>query len=198
MRTRRARWRLTLAAAVVAGAALAGGGRLVRLWETGLRRGAFEEVPLAALVALSLSIGVSTPLALAGLAALAFAEERIEVDTESVAIRTTAFESTRLQVIPRRELSAWVETYRPLPPWWTWAFRRLAARAGPRLVPLAGAAMPKEKRAVALALARATGVPLLDPRGRAIDPAEAAKISPASAPRAREFPRRRPNPPATT
>ena len=146
------------------------------MWETGLRRGSFDELPLAVLVPLSLAVGVSTPFALAGLAALAFAEERIEIDADSIAISTTAFETTKRRVFPRRGLTAWVETYRPLPPWWTWAFRRLAARVDGRLVPLAGAALQREKRAVALALARATGAPLVDGAGRPVPPPGAAKI----------------------
>jgi hypothetical protein len=146
------------------------------VWETGLRRGAFEDLPLAVLVPLSLAVGVSTPIALAGLAAFAFAEERIEVTAESISIATTAFEATKRRVLPRRSLTAWVETYRPLPPWWTWAFRRLAARVDGRLVPLAGAALHREKRDVAVALSRATGAPLVDGAGRAIRPRRADRI----------------------
>ncbi len=125
---------------------------------------------------MTLAVGVSTPLALAGLAALAFAEERIEVTPDRVSIRSTAFERTRVEVIARGDLDAWVETYRPLPPWWTWAFRRLAARAGRRLVPVAGAAGHAEKRAIGLALARATGLPLLGVSGRPVAEPGAAKI----------------------
>ncbi len=165
-----------LAAAGILAAALSGGARLARVWETSLRRGAFEELPLTILVPMSLAVGVSTPLALLGLAALAFAEERIEVTPDTVSIRTTAFERTREHTISRRDLDAWVETYRPLPPWWTWAFRRLAARAAGRLVPVGGAAGHAEKRAIAVALARATGVPLLSTSGRPIDPEGTAKI----------------------
>jgi hypothetical protein len=176
VRTRAARWRIGFLAAAVLAAALTGGARLARVWETSLRRGAFEELPAAALLAMTLAVGVSTPLALAGLAALAFAEERIEVTAEQVSILSTAFERTRVEVIPREDLDAWVETYRPLPPWWTWAFRRLAARAGPRLVPIAGAAGHAEKRAIGLALARATGRTLFGVSGRPVTESGAAKI----------------------
>jgi hypothetical protein len=176
VRTRAARWRLGLLAAAVLAAALAGGSRLARVWEGSLRRGAFEELPLVALLPMTLAVGVSTPLALAGLAALAFAEERIDVTADEVSIRTTAFERTRVQTIPRRDLVAWVETYRPLPPWWTWAFRRLAARVGTRLVPLAGAAGHGEKRVIGLRLARATGLDLLGVSGRPVPGEPPAKI----------------------
>ncbi|HTO75167.1 MAG TPA: hypothetical protein VMQ61_03745 [Thermoanaerobaculia bacterium] len=174
VRTRPARWRLGLLAAAVVAAALLGGQRIARVWEVGLRRGAFDELPLRVLLPLTLAVGVSTPLALAGLAALAFAEERIDVTPEDVLVRSTGLEKTRVRVIPRRELDAWIETYRPLAPWWTWAFRRLAARAGGRLVPVAGAAGPGEKRAIALELARATRVPLVGAGGRPIAVAGAA------------------------
>ncbi|HEY7114816.1 MAG TPA: hypothetical protein VIA45_17945 [Thermoanaerobaculia bacterium] len=182
VRTRTARWRLGLLAAAVVAAALLGGQRIARVWEIGLRRGAFDELPLGLLVPLTLAVGVSTPLALAGLAALAFAEERIDVTAEDVVLRSTGLEKTRVRVIPRRDLAAWVETYRPLAPWWTWAFRRLAARAGGRLIPVAGAAGPVEKRAIALELARVTGVPLMDVGGRLVAiaaPAAAAGTAPA-------------------
>jgi hypothetical protein len=146
------------------------------VWETGLRRGTFDDLPLEILLPVSLAVGLSTPFALLGLAALAFAEERIDVTPENVEIRTTAFERTRVRVIPRRELSGWQETYRPLPPWWTWAFRRLAARSGSRLVPVAGAAGHSEKREIGLALARATATPLFATSGRTVEPARPAKI----------------------
>jgi hypothetical protein len=176
-RSRAARWRLGLAGAAVLAAALYGGGRLSRVWETGLRRGAFEELPLVILLPVTLAVGVSTPLALLGLAALAFAEEQIDVRPESVEIRTTAFERTRVRLIRRQDLDAWVETYRPLPPWWTWAFRRLAARAAGRLYPVAGAAGPAEKREIGIRLAQATGTPLLAVSGRPVGSEGTAKIS---------------------
>ncbi|MGH9369415.1 MAG: hypothetical protein ACRD3M_17310 [Thermoanaerobaculia bacterium] len=176
VRTRAARWRLGVAGAGILAAALVGGARLARVWETGLRRGAFEELPLEILVPLTLAVGVSTPFALLGLAALAFAEERIEVTPDSIEIRTTAFERTRVRIIPRRQLTAWRETYRPLPPWWTWAFRRLAARADGRLVPVAGAAGHAEKRAIGLTLARATGTPLVGTAGRPVEAEGTVKI----------------------
>ena len=72
-----------------------------------------------------------------------------------------------MRVIPRRELDAWIETLPParalvdvgLP-----AARGARRRAGS--IPVAGAAGPGEKRAIALALARATGVPLVGVGGR--------------------------------
>ena len=176
VRTRGARWRLGLAGAAILAAALFGGARLARVWEAGLKKGSFQDLPLSTLVPVTLAVGVSTPFALLGLVALAFAEEQIEVTQDSIAIRSTAFERTRVRIIPRREVSAWVETYRPLPPWWTWAVRRLAARAGGRLVPLAGAAGQREKREIGLCLARATGLPLLAASGRPIEGPETAKI----------------------
>ena len=176
VRTRLGRWRLGLAGAGILAAALYGGGRLARVWDAGLRRGSFDDLPLAILVPVTLAVGLSTPFALLGLAALAFAEERIDVSLDSVTIRTTAFERTRIREIPRRDLTAWVETYRPLSPWWTWAFRRLAARAGGRLHPVAGAAGHAEKRAIGLCLARATGTPLVAPSGRPVEAEGTVKI----------------------
>ena len=177
-RTAGARRRLVLLAAIVLATAMLGAMRVGRVWETGLRRGSFDDLPLALLVPLTLAVGVSTPLALLGLAALAFAEETIEVGADTVSIRTTAFEKTRVRIVPRAELDAWQETFRPLSPWWTWAFRRLAARCGRRLIPLAGAAGNAEKRRIAVCLARATGVPLYGAGGRRIETAGPAKMPP--------------------
>lgn len=170
LRNARARRRLLAAAGVILVAGLFGGARLGAVWEASLRRGAFSDLPLPLLIALSLSVGVSAPLALLGLAALAFGEETIEVACGRIEIRTTAFEQTRTRSIPLEDLECWRETLWPLPPWWTWSVRRLAARAQGRLYPLAGAASPKEKRMIGVALARATQKPLVGDFGRVIHP----------------------------
>lgn len=163
---RRDRIRLAAAAAVLVSASFFGGARLAGAWDSGLRKGDFSELPLPVLAALSLAVGVSTPLALLGLAALAFAEETVEVDSERIVIRTSAFEKVTVRIIRRDELECWRSTYLPLSPWWTWAVERLAARAGGRLTPLAGMAGPAEKRRIGRALSRATGKPLIRDFGR--------------------------------
>lgn len=164
------RWRFRMAALglAVAAAAVVGSLRLGRAWETALRRGDFGDLPIPILLFLTLAVLVSAPLALVGLAALAFAEERIEAGRDQVTIRTTVFERTRVETIPVAELECWRETLWPLSPWWTWAVTRLAARSRGRFHPVAGAAGPKEKRAIGLALARATGRPLVGDFGRPI------------------------------
>jgi len=155
-------------AVAVGAAALLGSARLGQAWETGLRRGDFGDLPLPLLILLTLAVLVSTPLALIGLSALAFAEERIEVGQQGITIERTAFERTRTQRLSSRDLECWRETYWPLPPWWTWSVRRLAARCAGRLYPVAAAAGPREKREIGIALARATGKPLLGDRGRPV------------------------------
>jgi hypothetical protein len=169
LRNARARRRLLAAAGIILVAALVGGARLGAVWEAGLRRGEFSDLPLPLLIALSLSVGVSAPLALLGLAALAFGEETIEVAGGTIRVKTTAFEQTRARTILLEDLECWRETLWPLPPWWTWSVQRLAARAGGRLHPVAGAASPREKRLIGLALARATGKPLIGDFGRRIE-----------------------------
>ena len=163
-------WRRKIAAIAlaVAGAALLGAYRLGQAWDSGMRRGDFGDLPLPVLIFLSLAVLVSAPLALIGLAALAFAEERIDVEPEGITIRTTAFERTRTEAIAADALDCWRETYWPLSPWWTWAVKRLAARSRGRLYPIAGAAGPGEKRAIGEALAKATGKPLVGDWGRRI------------------------------
>src|SRR4029450_1576293 len=108
------------------------------------------------------------PLPRLGLAALAFSEEKVEISADEVVISTTAYERTRLKRIPLAELDCWRETRAPLPPWWTWSVTRLAARAGGRLHPIAGAAGPREKRGIGLALSEITGRPLIGDFGRVI------------------------------
>lgn len=169
LRNARARRRLLAAAGIILVAALFGGARLGAVWEASLRRGEFSDLPLPLLIALSLSVGVSAPLALLGLAALAFGEETIEVAGGTIRVKTTAFEQTRARTILLEDLECWRETLWPLPPWWTWSVQRLAARAGGRLHPVAGAASPREKRLIGLALARATGKPLIGDFGRRIE-----------------------------
>ena len=164
VRTRGGRTRAAIAAAVLLAAALAGATRLGQAWETGARRGDFGDLPVPVLAALSVAIGISTPLAVVGLAALVFAEETVHVGPEVVTIRRTAFEKTRERRIARADLDCWRQTYLPLAPWWTWAVVRLAARAQGRLEPVAAAAGPREKRRVAEILSRATGRPIVTDR----------------------------------
>ena len=166
VRTSGGRVRLAAVAALILAAALFGAARLGGAWESGLKKGDFGDFPFPLLVALSLAVGVSTPLALLGLSALAFAEETVLVSPASVTIRTSAFERTRSRTVPREELECWRETYLPLSPWWTWAVKRLAARSRGRYEPLAAAAGPREKRRIGRILAQATGKPLLDDFGR--------------------------------
>lgn len=160
------RRRLLLAAAVLIGAALFGGSRLFSAWDSVVRRGS-SEFPFPLLVALTAAVGLSTPLVLLGLSALAFAEETVEVGPREIVIRTSAFERATVRRIARDDLECWRQTLLPLPPWWTWAIERLAASARGRLLPLAGMAGPKEKRRIAAALARATGKPMRRDFGRA-------------------------------
>lgn len=167
-RSRAWRRRLVVGAAIVVVASLFGISRLVPLWETSLRRGHFNELPLPILVFLSLAVSLSTPLTLIGLAALAFAEETVDVTPDEVVISTSAFERVRVRRIRLTDLECWRETLVPLPPWWSWSVTRLAAKSGGRLYPIAGGAGPKEKRRIALALAQATGRPLLADFGRVI------------------------------
>ena len=178
VRSRPWRRRLTAGAAVVIAAALFGMARLVPLWEASLRRGAFTDLPLPLLVFLSLAVGITTPVTLVGLAALAFVEERVEVTPSEVTVSTTAFEKTRVLTLSRGELDCWRETYVPLSPWWSWSVKRLAAKSGGRSFPIAGGAGPKEKRAIGLALARATRRPLVADFGRIIEPVDAGSSAP--------------------
>jgi hypothetical protein len=167
-RTGGGRFRLAVVAAVVLGAALYGAAHLGEAWESGLKKGSYEDLPLPVLIGLTLAVAVATPFAFIGLSAVAFSEETIAVGPGEVTVETATFENVRVRRIPLADLRCWRETYLPLPPWWTWALKRLAARVEDRFEPVAGAAGPKDKRSIGLALSRATGKPLLDDRGRRI------------------------------
>lgn len=168
VRTRFGRTRLAVVSTLVLVSSFYAAARLGEVWESGLKAGRFQELPLSALVALTLAVGVSAPLAFIGLSALAFSEETIVVGPDAVTIETATFERTRVRRIPLLEIRCWRETYLPLPPWWTWAVKRLAARLEDRFEPVAGAVGPKDKRLIGMALARASGKPLVDDRGRQI------------------------------
>jgi hypothetical protein len=161
VRRRRDRLRLSATAGALVGAGFFGGIRLAGAWEAGLQKGDFGDLPLPLLAVLSAAVGLAAPLALLGLAALAFAEETVDVRPDEIVIETSAFERTTVRRIPRRQLECWRETFLPLPPWWTWAVERLAAQARGRMLPLAGMAGPREKRRIAAALALATGKPIV-------------------------------------
>jgi len=167
-RTAGGRAGLAGASAVVLGAALYGASHLGDVWEAGLKTGQFSELPFPILLGLTLCVAVSTPLAFVGLFVLAFAEETIAVGPEEITIETASLERVRVRRIALPDVRCWRETYLPLPPWWTWAVKRLAARLDDRFEPIAGAAGPKDKRLIGIALAKATGKPLLDDFGRSI------------------------------
>jgi hypothetical protein len=161
VRTRGARIRLTSLAIILLASALLGAVRLAGAWETGLKKGDFGDLPLPLLAALTVAVGIFAPLAVLGLAALAFSEETVEIGTESMTITSTAFERSRVRQFPLEEIDCWRETLLPLSPWWTWAVQRLAVSRRGKLEPLAAAAGPREKRRTAEILAQATGKPLV-------------------------------------
>lgn len=170
VRRRRDRLRLLATAGALVGAGFFGGIRLADAWETGLQKGDFGDLPLPLLVVLTAAVGLAAPLALLGLAALAFAEETVDVRPDEIVIETSAFERTTVRRISRGQLECWRETFLPLPPWWTWAVERLAAQAGGRMLPLAGMAGPREKRRIAAALAVATGRPIVRDFAKGLGP----------------------------
>src|ERR1700674_2582569 len=137
VRRQRDRLRLSPTAGALVGAGFFGGIRLACAWEAGLHKGDFGDFPFPLLAVLTAAVGLAAPLALLGLAALAFAEETVDVRPDEIVIETTAFERTTVRRIYRAELECWRETFLPLPPWWTWAVERLAAPARGRVLPLA-------------------------------------------------------------
>ena len=85
-----------------------------------------ETVPAAALAALTLAVLAGAPAALFGLVALFFAEETLDVRSESIVREISIFGRGDRKRFPRTAHTRLLWTIRPVPPWWTWTFRRLA------------------------------------------------------------------------
>ena len=64
---------------MIALVALFGAAHLGEAWESGLKKGSYEDLPLPVLVGLTLAVAVATPFAFIGLSAVAFSEETIAV-----------------------------------------------------------------------------------------------------------------------
>ena len=112
------------------GVALALGGmvallRLSREWQI-VSRGGHGAFTPGLLLLSTLAVATAVPLAAFGLLSLLFAEEVIEIDANSLRRDLTVLGKTRsLRVEDRRSLRV-VWTRRPVSPWWTWTFVRLA------------------------------------------------------------------------
>jgi hypothetical protein len=110
-------------------------------------------LPVTALLLLTACVALAFPLAGLGLLSLLFAEETIELDERELRQEIALFGRDRRSSLPR-PLSIEL-TRRPVPPWWTWTFLRLAARHGRRRLGLGATLGTSEKRQLKEVLRRA-------------------------------------------
>ncbi|HET9792900.1 MAG TPA: hypothetical protein VFS34_00445 [Thermoanaerobaculia bacterium] len=123
------RRRLVAAASLLAAGTILGTIRLGLEWRQ-LAAGR-ETLPASVLVLLSAAVLVGAPTALFGLIALFFAEETLEIAEVTILREISIFGGAERRTLPRAASTRLLWTTRPVPPWWTWTFRRLALVTGP-------------------------------------------------------------------
>jgi hypothetical protein len=143
---------------ILFGSALAVGGflALVRLsteWQL-LARGARGAFPLGLLLLATLAV-LFGPLAVLGLLTLLFAEETIEVGPGGIVQEISVFGRVRTLAFPERSAVRLVWTRRPVSPWWTWTFQRLALVSGRKRRGVGATLGTGEKERLAAILRRA-------------------------------------------
>ena len=84
----------------------------------------------ALLAGLTLAVFAGAPLATVGLLSLLFAEETLDISAGELRQELTVFGRSRSRQLPRQPPLELRWTSRPIPPWWTWTFVRLAAVSG--------------------------------------------------------------------
>jgi hypothetical protein len=122
------RRRLIAGAILLAGGTILGAIRLGLEWRQ-LATGR-ETLPALVLVSLSAAVLVGAPAALFGLIALFFAEETLEIADGAILREISIFGGAERRTLPRAASTRLLWTTRPVPPWWTWTFRRLAIVTG--------------------------------------------------------------------
>ncbi len=118
------RRRLIAAGLLLAAGTILGAIRLGLEWRQ--VAGGRETLPPIVLALLSAAVLVGAPGALFGLIALFFAEETIEIADGAIRREIAVFGGARQRTLPRGAATRLLWTTRPVPPWWTWTFRRLA------------------------------------------------------------------------
>lgn len=110
-------------------------------------------LPPGALGILSLAVLCGAPAAFFGLAALFFAEETLDVRPGEIVREIALFGRGDRLRCPRDGQTRLVWTNRPVAPWWTWTFRRLAIVHGPQRIGIGATLGNSEKSALASLIA---------------------------------------------
>lgn len=113
-----------------------------------------ETIPAGALAALTAAVLLGSPAAIFGLIALFFAEETLDVRPDAVVREISIFGRGEQRRFPRSSETRLLWTTRPVPPWWTWTFRRLALVTGKSRLGVGATLGNVEKTALAALLAR--------------------------------------------
>ena len=121
--------------------------RLSSEWhQTAAGRG---NLPPGALGVLSLAVLCGAPAAFFGLAALFFAEETLDVRPREIVREIALFGRGDRRRCPRDASTRLLWTNRPVAPWWTWTFRRLAIVHGEEKIGIGATLGNSEKTALA-------------------------------------------------
>ncbi len=126
----RFRRRAAVGAAAFAAATLAALLRLSSQWQQAARGGGAAGLPPLLLAGLTLAVLAGAPLATVGLLSLMFTEETLQVSPGELRHELMAFGRCRRRSLPRQPPLELRWTSRPISPWWTWTFVRLAAVSG--------------------------------------------------------------------
>lgn len=122
------RRRLLAAASLLSAGTLLGAIRLAEEWRH-IAAGR-ETIPAGALFGMTVAVLLGAPAALVGLVALFFAEETLEIERDAITREISIFGAGERRTLPRTDATRLLWTTRPVPPWWTWTFRRLALVTG--------------------------------------------------------------------
>lgn len=113
-----------------------------------------DTIPAGVLAALTIAVLAGAPAALFGLIALFFAEETLDVRREEIVREISIFGRGERKTFPRSAETRLLWTTRPVPPWWTWTFRRLAIVTGRSRLGVGATLGNVEKTALAALLTR--------------------------------------------
>lgn len=114
-----------------------------------------ETLPGVALAILTTAVLAGAPAALFGLVALFFAEESLEIGAGSVVREISIFGAGDRRTLARTASTRLLWTNRPVPPWWTWTFRRLALVTGADRIGIGATLGNAEKEALERIVRRA-------------------------------------------
>ena len=147
------RRRLAAAGAALAAGTVLGAIRIGGEWRQ-LAAGR-ETLPGTALAVLTAAVLLGAPAALFGLIALFFAEETLQIGADAVVREISIFGAGERRTLPRTPATRLLWTNRPVPPWWTWTFRRLALVTGADRIGIGATLGNSEKEALESIVRRA-------------------------------------------